>query len=214
MSKFKTSSESICESRKIVMPEQINPHGTLFGGVIMTWIDKVAYMCAQNYAERISVATASMDQMKFIKPVHMGDQVAIQARVSYTEGASIEIDVTLYKENAVTKEKKLVGLAYLHFVALDNSGKKVDVPQLKLETTEDIVRYNNAYARRILRLHYKKISSANQDQANLPPVKKLISKISKFDPRNHRNLQLFFEKSRLKVKIQFQKTFRFSNGQD
>jgi acyl-CoA hydrolase len=188
MSKFKTPNQSICESRKIVMPEQINPHGTLFGGVIMTWIDKVAYMCAQNYAERISVATASMDQMKFIKPVHMGDQVAIQARVSYTEGASIEIDVTLYKENAVTKEKNLVGLAYLHFVALDNSGNKVDVPQLKPETREDVVRYNNACSRRILRLHYKKINSANQDQANLPPVKKLISKISTFNPRYHRKI--------------------------
>lgn len=188
MSKFKTSSESICESRKIVMPEQINPHGTLFGGVIMTWIDKVAYMCAQNYAERISVATASMDQMKFIRPVHMGDQVAIQARVSYTEGASIEIDVTLFKESAVTKEKKLVGLAYLHFVALDDAGKKVDVPQLKLETTEDFIRYNNASARRILRVQYKKISSANQDQANLPPVKKLITRLSKYDPRHHRKI--------------------------
>lgn len=188
MKKTKTPSESTCESRKIVMPEQINPHGTLFGGVIMTWIDKVAYMCAQNYAERISVATASVDQIKFIKPVHMGDQVSLRAVVSYTEGASIEIDVTLHKEHPVTKQKTLVGVAFLHFVALTESGKKTDVPLLQPETNEEHLRYNCAFARRLLRTQYKKINISGENQNGLPPTASPVSVVSKYDLTKHFSL--------------------------
>lgn len=147
MRKKKTVSASICESRKIAMPDEINPHGTLFGGVIMSWIDKIAYMCAQNYAEWRKTVTVNIDNIQFIKPVFSGEHVALRAMVASVGRSSMEIDVTLFKEDPITQEKELVGLAYLTFVAIGTDGKGRVVPELILENEEDVIRYNKAQLR-------------------------------------------------------------------
>lgn len=162
MRKQKTTAQSICESRKIVMPEQINPHGTLFGGVIMTWIDKVAYMCAQNYAECLSTVTATIDQVKFLSPVHVGDQVVIRAIVSHVGDSSMEIDVSLHKENPVTQQRQLVGEAFLTFVALGENRKKMSVPLLVLESEDDFYRQKNALSRINQRAQMKRLQEEHK----------------------------------------------------
>lgn len=164
----KTPQQSVCESRKIVMPDQINPHGTLFGGVTMTWIDKIAYMCAQNYAECISAVTASIEQIQFLTPAHLGDQVLLRAVVSYTGKSSMEIDVTIHKENPIAKNKILIATAFLTFVALDKNGAKIKVPELALQTEEDFLRYKNAYSRVTLRQQFKRVMEENKKDHYLP----------------------------------------------
>ncbi|MFZ4715636.1 MAG: acyl-CoA thioesterase [Bacteriovoracaceae bacterium] len=172
MRKKKSTFESICETRKIVMPEHINPHGTLFGGTIMSWIDKTAYMCAQNYAECYSTVTANIDHIHFFRPAKIGDQVIIKSMVSYVGNTSMEIDVSLETENAITKEIVRIGDASLTFVAIDTNGKKKIVPELVLSTQEDYYRHKNAYSRILLREQMKRQLEENKIDLFLPPTKK------------------------------------------
>jgi len=65
----KPPKDSRFESRKLVMPDQINPNGTLFGGILLSWIDKVAYMTAQRHAERPFVVTVNIERLSFSKPI-------------------------------------------------------------------------------------------------------------------------------------------------
>jgi len=155
MRKMKSASTSICESRKIAMPDEINPHGTLFGGVMMSWIDKVAYMCAQNYAEWKKTVTANIDQIQFHRPVFAGDHVILKAFVAHVGKSSMEIDVHVFKEDPTLKERISVADAYLTFVAVNASGKGKIVPELKLETHEDFTRNSKANIRIQARKHLR-----------------------------------------------------------
>lgn len=152
MRKKKTRAESNCESRKVIMPNDINPHGTLFGGVIMTWIDKIGYMCAQNYAECSNTVTASIDQIKFIRPTYLGDQVVLRGTVVQVGQSSMEIYVTLFKEHPESRIRELMGEAHMTFVALKKDGKKLIVPELLLENEDDYKYFNNSSTR----LNYRK----------------------------------------------------------
>jgi acyl-CoA hydrolase len=53
---------------RFVTPEMLNGHGTLFGGIIMQWMDEVAYIEATRIS-RQKMVTVSVDHLKFISPV-------------------------------------------------------------------------------------------------------------------------------------------------
>lgn len=136
----------------------------------MTWIDKVAYMCAQNYAEILTTATATIDQIQFLHPVHLGDQVVVRAIVSHVGTSSMEIDVTLHKENPVTQKRLLVGEAYLTFVAIGENSKKITVPQLVLKTDEEFSRQKSALSRIHQRAQMKRLREEHKTSPYPNPV--------------------------------------------
>ena len=165
MRKIKTIQSTLCESRKMAMPEEINPHGTLFGGVLMSWIDKIGYMCAQNFAEWRLTVTANIDQINFISPVYSGDHVLIKAIVTSVGHSSMEIFVEVSKEDPVDKMKQKVALAHMTFVCIDENNKPKQVPDLKMVTQEDY-RLNKVAkirksAREFLKDHLAKIDTVS-----------------------------------------------------
>lgn len=170
MRKRKPAVSSLCTSRKIVMPEDINPHGTLFGGVIMTWIDKIAFMCAQNFAECKTVVTVNIDQIEFIKPAFMGDHIVLSALVVSVGNTSMEIDVTLQREVPEEQIKELMSQTSLTFVAFKKDGSKHTVPELILETTKDLSRYKNAQMRIKRRKILKEELEKEDNSQELPPL--------------------------------------------
>ena len=187
MRKKKSISASICESRKIAMPEEINPHGTLFGGVIMSWIDKIGYMCAQNYAESKKTVTVNIDNIQFLKPVFSGDHVALKAIVTSVGKSSMEIEVTLFKEDPVSKKRELVGEAFMTFVSLGPDGKGKVVPELLLENDEDKVKYKKSQLRLAHRTELKQmlknvdenLLETLEDIKYIPPVGKIRTLMDK-----------------------------------
>lgn len=132
----KSVSESITTSRKLVMPDQINPGGSLFGGEMMAWIDKLAAMCAMRHCQ-LPVVTASIDQINFLAPVLLADHVIMSAKIVYVGTTSMEIRVDVETENPIAGVRRKTTQAYLTFVALDENRKPVEVPKLVLETEED-----------------------------------------------------------------------------
>ena len=143
----KTPRESAFLTRKIVAPDQLNPNGTLFGGVIMAWIDEVAFMSARRYSGRPFVVTASIDNITFTLPLRLGDHVILTSQVNYVGRTSMEIGVKVEREDPYSGARTQATSAYLTFVALDRRGQPTPVARLRLETPEDERRHEEALLR-------------------------------------------------------------------
>jgi len=144
-------SASRVEMNELVLPQHTNAHGTIFGGVIMSWMDICAAMAAQRHARSV-VVTASMDALDFIAPVHKGQLVNLRSMVNYVGTTSMEVGVRVEAEDPLTGERTHAASAYLTFVALDAEGRPQPVRPLLPETPEERLRFEEARARRQQRL--------------------------------------------------------------
>jgi acyl-CoA hydrolase len=155
MKKGKTPRESEVEMREMVMPNQTNPQNTVFGGVVMSWIDVAAAMVAARHSNK-PVVTVHIDDIDFIAPIKVGHHVVIKASLNYVGRTSMVVGVKVIAENPYSGESRTTLKAYLTFVALDEFSKPIEVPALIPETEEEIRRYENAKDRVLAKKELKK----------------------------------------------------------
>jgi len=136
---------------EMVLPSHTNALGSVFGGVIMSWIDICGAIAAQRHAQ-MPVVTASIDYLQFVKPVFTGWIVNLKASVNYVGKTSMEVGVRVDAENPRTGETFHTASAYLSFVALDPSKKPVAIPPLAVESVDEKRRNADAIKRREARL--------------------------------------------------------------
>lgn len=146
MTKSKRAKDAQIEMREMVLPQHTNPQNTIFGGVVMSWVDIAASMCASRFAER-PVVTVHIDSLSFKAPIKMGYHVRILAAVNWVGQSSMEIGVKVMGENPLTGESRTTTTAYLTFVALDDLGRPTQVPRLILDSEEERRRFENATKR-------------------------------------------------------------------
>jgi acyl-CoA hydrolase len=132
-------------------PQEANTAGNVQGGVIMKLIDLTGGIVAQRHT-RMNVVTASVDRIDFLHPVYIGDVLFLKASLNLVGRTSMEVGVRVESENTLTGEVRHTASAFLTYVALDKSGRPVEVPPLILETAEDERRNGDARARREIRL--------------------------------------------------------------
>lgn len=152
--KEKSPSESIVEMTEFVFPQHTNALGSVFGGVIMSWVDIAAAICAQRHSEKV-VVTASIDALHFLAAIRLGWIVNIKASVNYVSHSSCEVGVKITTENALTRETHHTASAYVTMVALDSNGKPSKMPGLLVETETEKRRHQDAIHRRQARLALK-----------------------------------------------------------
>ncbi len=136
---------------EMVLPSHTNALGSVFGGVIMSWIDICGAIAAQRHAQ-MPVVTASIDYLQFVKPVFTGWIVNLKASVNYVGKTSMEVGVRVDAENPRTGETFHTASAYLSFVALDPDKKPVAIPPLAVESVDEKRRNADAMKRREARL--------------------------------------------------------------
>jgi acyl-CoA hydrolase len=146
----KTPRASRVETSQIVLPGLTNTHGTIFGGILMQWIDIAAGIASSRHSGG-PVVTASMDRLHFLSPVQLGEIVTVQAQVNFAGTTSMEVGVRVFAENAKF-ERRQTTRAYLTFVGVDEQGRPRAVPPLVLETAEERRRFADAKKRRTVRL--------------------------------------------------------------
>lgn len=139
--------ESQSEMNEIVLPNDANVLGNLLGGRLMHFIDLVGAMAAYRHS-RTHVVTAAMDHIDFIQPVHVGDLLTLKSSVNRAFSTSMEVGVKVWVENTQTQVMLHVASAYLVFVAVDQNGRRVRVPELKPVTADEQRRYHDAMLRR------------------------------------------------------------------
>ncbi|MEZ4742232.1 MAG: acyl-CoA thioesterase [Bdellovibrionota bacterium] len=151
----KTPTDSRVEMTEMVLPQHTNALGTVFGGVVLSWIDIAASICAQRHSER-SVVTASFDAMHFLAPIKLGWIANIKAMINYTSKTSCEVGVRICGENPMSREIHHTASAYVTMVSLDSNGRPIAMPGINPETEEEKQRFQEAIARREARLAMKK----------------------------------------------------------
>jgi acyl-CoA hydrolase len=139
---------------ELVLPTHTNSLGTIFGGVVMSWIDIAAAIAAQRHSRK-SVVTASIDALHFLAPIKTGWVANLKASVNYVSRSSMEVGVKVEAENPITGERFHTVTAYLTFVALDSKGHPVEIPKVLAESADEKRRYERAQKRRELRLKNK-----------------------------------------------------------
>jgi acyl-CoA hydrolase len=144
------------ETAQVVLPGLTNTHGSIFGGMLMQWIDIAGAIAAARHAQG-SVVTASMDSLHFLQPVRLGAVVIIQAQVNFAARTSMEVGVRVVVEDLVTRARVQATRAYLTFVAVDSAGRPRPVKPVVLETDEDRRRFAVAARRREARLAERRI---------------------------------------------------------
>ncbi|KYP82125.1 acyl-CoA thioesterase [Ferroacidibacillus organovorans] len=135
----------------LVLPPDTNNHGTIFGGRVMAYVDKLASITAMRHA-RMPVVTASSDSLDFLAPIRVGEAIILEAFVTCTYKTSMEIFCKIESENLLTGERRLTGASYLTFVGLGPDGKPATVPPVYPETDEEKRHYETAPERRAHRI--------------------------------------------------------------
>ena len=149
--KGKSPKESHTIMNELVLPNDTNTLNNLMGGRLLHWMDIAAAISAQKHCNRI-VVTASVDNVSFKHAIKLGDVITIEAKVSRAFNTSVEVRLDVWAQNIPSGTRVKSNEAYYTFVALDQNGVTIPVPELLPETIEDMVLFEGALRRRQLRL--------------------------------------------------------------
>jgi len=155
--------ESQHETSELMMPEHANNLGHVFGGVILSLMDKCAAIAAFRHS-RSSVVTASIDRVDFREPIHLGDLVVMKASVNYVGRSSMEVGVRVEAEDLLSGHRRHTNSCYMTFVAVDRNGRPIEVPALRPETEQELRRHMAAEARRRRRLEERQIEEKDRTE--------------------------------------------------
>jgi acyl-CoA hydrolase len=167
MRPVKTVRESQHETSELMMPQHANNLGHVFGGVILSMMDKTAAIAAFRHS-RASVVTASIDRVEFREPIHVGDLVVMKSSVNFVGRTSMEVGVRVEAEDLMTGRRRHTNSCYLTFVAVDHNGRPIEVPELRPETEAEQRRHAAASDRRRRRLEER---DAEERLRNATPAK-------------------------------------------
>lgn len=146
----KSPAESEAIVSELMMPHQVNNLGHVFGGEILSMVDRAAAVSAIRHA-RLPSVTVSIDRVNFREPIFAGELVTCAARVNFVGRTSMEVGVRVMAENLLTGKKRHTNSCFLTFVAIDPQHRPCPVPPLHLETPEDERRCHDGKRRREVR---------------------------------------------------------------
>ncbi len=115
--------------RVVMMPRDANANNTIFGGVILSYIDQAGFIEASRQAPHRYV-TIAMDKVEFKKPVFIGDIVSFYADTTRIGRTSISIHVTVKGERRCpgqAGQRLILTEAVLTYVATDDDNKPVPI---------------------------------------------------------------------------------------
>jgi acyl-CoA hydrolase len=147
----KPASESVTRMVQVVLPNDANPHGFILGGTVMHLVDIAGAIAARRHT-RTPVVTAAVDGLQFLHPIHVGDLIVLEARVTCTFNTSLEVYVEVFSEETQTGMRTLTSHAFLTFATFNTDGSHDPVCPLLVETDEERRQCEAAHARRAERL--------------------------------------------------------------
>lgn len=146
----KKPDDSVSVVSELMMPHQVNNLGHVFGGELLSMVDRAAAVAAMRHAGGACV-TVSIDRVEFVQPIYTGELVTCTARVNFVGRTSMEVGVRVVAENLLTGEKRHTNTCLLTFVAIDQDHRPRPVPRLDLSDPEDERRFREGRRRRQVR---------------------------------------------------------------
>ncbi|WP_207586395.1 acyl-CoA thioesterase [Halomontanus rarus] len=127
--------ETRIQNRFRVQPHHANNYETLHGGNLMKWLDEVGAMSAMRFAGETCV-TARVEELDFNQPILIGDTALVEGYVYRAGTTSARVALRAWREEPRTGETELTTESTFIFVAIDEDGSPVPVPELTVETDE------------------------------------------------------------------------------
>ena len=143
--------ETFASTVHLVLPNDTNTIGNLMGGNLLHWMDIAAAISANRHCRRV-VVTAAVNNVSFDSPIQLADIVIIESQVTRSFKSSMEVLLEVFVEDSVTGKKTKCNQAMYTFVAVDQQGAPIGVPELVPETDLEKERFKGALRRRQLRL--------------------------------------------------------------
>ena len=114
--------------RIVLLPRDTNSQGTIFGGIILSYIDIAGAVEAHRHTKMECFVTVAMREVKFHQPVFVGDLVSFYAETVRVGTTSITIRVIVEAERPARAEGPVrVTEAEVVYVAVDENRKKVEI---------------------------------------------------------------------------------------
>jgi acyl-CoA hydrolase len=134
-SKERTAGHSSVTLVQVMYPHNANRAGNVHGGEIMKMMDTAAGVVAHRHAHSNAV-TAKVEDLNFLQPLHIGDLVFAHASLVFVSRTSMEVRVEVETESLDTEKRQKALTASFIYVAMDPSGKPMEVPPLLITTEE------------------------------------------------------------------------------
>ncbi|WP_223032278.1 acyl-CoA thioesterase [Hanstruepera marina] len=135
----------------LVLPSETNPLNNLFGGELLARMDRCASIAARRHSRRI-VVTASVNHVAFNRSVPLGSVVTVEAKVSRAFKTSMEVFLDVWIEDRESGQRTKANEAIYTFVAVDETGRPVEIPEITPETDLEKERFAAALRRKQLSL--------------------------------------------------------------
>ena len=120
-----------------MQPEHANIAGNVHGGEIMKLMDNAGGIVAARHSRSL-VVTARADSLEFHLPIHIGNYVKCICQLTFVGNSSMEVAIKVLVEDLKVESPPRVALTgYFTYVAIDNEGKPIQVPQLEISNEEE-----------------------------------------------------------------------------
>ncbi len=111
------------------MPKDTNAYGTIFGGVILSYIDQAAAIEAKRHGASF-IVTVAMREVVFHEPVYVGDLVSFYTGLVRIGRTSITVSVEVFAQRGDgAGEIVKVTNAEVTFVNLDEKRRPIPIPR-------------------------------------------------------------------------------------
>jgi acyl-CoA hydrolase len=131
-----TPTDTLIENRFRMQPHHANNYGTAHGGEVMRLMDEIGAMSAMRFAGEPCV-TASVADLDFEHPIDIGRIALVQGYVYDAGRTSVRVRLQVESENPRTGDTTLTNSSRFVFVAIDEGGSPVPVPDLTVDTDRD-----------------------------------------------------------------------------
>jgi uncharacterized protein (TIGR00369 family) len=141
---------------ELMIPSYANFGGKIHGGILLSLMDKVAYVCASKHSGTYCV-TVSVDKVEFLQPVEVGELVSLHASVNYVGRTSLIVGIRVEAQNVKLGTFKHTNSSYFTMVAKDDNDRPALVPELILQSKEEVKRFIEA-------MHMKEIKQSVKEK--------------------------------------------------
>ena len=155
---------------ELMIPSYANFGGKVHGGILLSIMDKVAYVCACKHSESY-VVTVAVEGVEFLSPVEVGDLVTVKASVNYVGNSTMIIGMRVESFNPRTSISKHTNSCYFTMVAKSDQGELMEVPGLIIETEAQLRRYAEARELKRMSLEKRKMLKSDLEHKSINDLK-------------------------------------------
>ncbi|MRJ11209.1 acyl-CoA thioesterase [Ornithobacterium rhinotracheale] len=152
MDKQKTPNDSLTVLTNVVLPNETNHLNNMFGGELLSRMDRACSIAARRHAETARVVTASVNRVDFKEPIPLGSIVKVVAKVTRAFTSSMEVIADVWVEDTSSGEKRKTNVGIYTFVAVDANNKPIEIPKITPQSEQETERYEQALRRKQLSL--------------------------------------------------------------